>query len=94
MAENWKWNRPEQPGLESPFFLFDPQTYIGGGSAGLISKLASRGAQKAVLTKGLNEVLGSKGWTYQFSGKEPYSKLAKGLNDLMENAGWSYRIKP
>lgn len=43
MAENWKWNRPDEPGLETPSFLLDPSTYVGGGIGGLISKLAGRG---------------------------------------------------
>ena len=46
MPENWKWNRPEEPGLETPSFLLDPSTYLGG-IGGLISKLAQRGVGTA-----------------------------------------------
>lgn len=25
------WNRPDEPGLETPSFFLDPSIYIGGG---------------------------------------------------------------
>jgi len=43
----WNWDRPDEPGLEANP-LVDPTTLIGGGTGGLISKLASRVPGKVI----------------------------------------------
>lgn len=47
MGSKIGWNRPDEPGLQSPDIFSDPTTYLTGGIGGLLSKLAGRGVRAA-----------------------------------------------
>lgn len=47
MGNRIGWNRPDEPGLQSPDIFSDPTTYIAGGLGGLLTKLAGRGVGAA-----------------------------------------------
>ena len=102
-----KWNRPEEPGVETPSFFADPSTYIGG-VGGAMRKLATRGAGKvlqhgAIVGAGkapslapdllaADKIASLSRAAKGIQMKETYPQLVKGLNELMERAGWTFKF--